>query len=251
MAGPWRTFVALGDSLTEGVGDPVPGGRLRGWAERLAEGLRELEPGLRFTNLARRSLVTAEIRDAQLDRALALRPELASAIVGMNDAIKPGFDPASVEEPLEEMVAALSDAGATVLLATLPDVTRILPLPRRITRGFHDRLRAVGDAVRRVAARHAETTVLVDAEDQPEELRRSNWSLDQLHPNSRGHLLIARGFAERLGERAGVQIPLPALARVPVAGRESLRHARWLMRNVGVPEARRFVSRVRRGAPGP
>src|SRR5687768_8561464 len=23
MAGPWRTFVALGDSLTEGVGDPL------------------------------------------------------------------------------------------------------------------------------------------------------------------------------------------------------------------------------------
>jgi lysophospholipase L1-like esterase len=242
--------VALGDSLTEGVGDPLPSGRLRGWAERLAEILRAVEPDLEFTNLARRSLVTREIRDAQLSPALELRPGLAAAIVGMNDAIKPAFDPANVAGPLEEIVARLADSGATVLLATLPDVTRILPLPRRMTRPLHGRLRAVGDVVREVAARHP-AAILVDADDTPGELRRANWSLDQLHPNSRGHLLIATAFAERLARRAGLDLPLPPPARVRAVGLENARHARWLLDNVGLPEARRLAGRILGPRPRP
>ena len=36
----WRTFVAVGDSFTEGVGDPDPAtGTERGWADRVAERL--------------------------------------------------------------------------------------------------------------------------------------------------------------------------------------------------------------------
>ena len=35
----WKRYVALGDSFTEGVGDPRPGGRERGWADRVAESL--------------------------------------------------------------------------------------------------------------------------------------------------------------------------------------------------------------------
>ena len=34
------TFVALADSITQGIGDPV-GGAWRGWAVLLAEGLRD------------------------------------------------------------------------------------------------------------------------------------------------------------------------------------------------------------------
>ena len=93
MTIPWRRFVAVGDSMTEGVGDPVPGGGLRGWADRLAEALRAERPDLEYANLAIRGLRTAEVRDRQLDRALALRPDLASALSGMNDLLDPRFDP--------------------------------------------------------------------------------------------------------------------------------------------------------------
>ena len=38
---PWRRYVALGDSFTEGIGDPEPEspGGYRGWADRVAETL--------------------------------------------------------------------------------------------------------------------------------------------------------------------------------------------------------------------
>ncbi|HEV7950181.1 MAG TPA: SGNH/GDSL hydrolase family protein, partial [Glaciihabitans sp.] len=36
---PWSRYVALGDSFTEGIGDPEPAspGGFRGWADRVAE----------------------------------------------------------------------------------------------------------------------------------------------------------------------------------------------------------------------
>ena len=40
---PWSRYVAIGDSFTEGIGDPEPrspGGH-RGWADRVAEVLSE------------------------------------------------------------------------------------------------------------------------------------------------------------------------------------------------------------------
>jgi lysophospholipase L1-like esterase len=45
--------VALGDSFTEGLGDPRPDGSgLAGWAGRFAERLAGVSPGLQYANLA-------------------------------------------------------------------------------------------------------------------------------------------------------------------------------------------------------
>ena len=50
---PIRSFVAIGDSFTEGVGDELPDGSVRGWADFLAAGLAtsQGEP-VRYANLA-------------------------------------------------------------------------------------------------------------------------------------------------------------------------------------------------------
>ena len=242
MRGPFTSFVALGDSVTEGVGDPLPGGELRGWADRLADGLRALNPDLAYANLARRSLVSREILERQLGPALELRPDLASVIVGMNDAIQPGFEPDSVAGPLEELVTSLAGAGATVLTATLPDVSRLLPIPPRARARVRERLEAVNEVVRETSARLG--TVLVDAEAFPEELHSRNWSLDRLHPNSRGHLLIAKAFASQLEVLRGIEIPMPEPEPVRRLGLENARHARWLVGHVVGGQARRIRARL-------
>ena len=98
-------FAALGDSITLGVGDPVrparPAGPAwadrpvrgrrgwRGWAALLAEGLNE--PGLH--NLAVNGACMADVERDQLPRALQLRPDIASVVVGVNDTLRPNFDP--------------------------------------------------------------------------------------------------------------------------------------------------------------
>jgi hypothetical protein len=56
------TFTALGDSITLGLGDPVPAGGWRGWAVFLAEGL----PGGQLHNLATTGAQAADVERSQL-----------------------------------------------------------------------------------------------------------------------------------------------------------------------------------------
>ncbi|MBK8834875.1 MAG: hypothetical protein IPO29_08425 [Anaerolineae bacterium] len=77
---PWHHYVALGDSFTEGVGDPVEGFEMLGAMDRLAAALRQSNPALQVTNLAKRGLVLAEIRDQQLAPALGLKPDFVSVV---------------------------------------------------------------------------------------------------------------------------------------------------------------------------
>ena len=65
---PWHRFVALGDSFTEGIGDPEPrsDGGLRGWADRVAEELSTVQPEFAYANLAVRGLVMQQILDQQI-----------------------------------------------------------------------------------------------------------------------------------------------------------------------------------------
>ena len=237
MALPWKRFVALGDSVTEGVGDPQPDGQLRGWADRLAEALSAADGDLEYTNLAVRGLKTEEVREQQLQAALELRPDLASALVGMNDLLEPNFDPSSFERELTSLVGPLRDAGAVVLMATFPDITLFSPLPARLTTGIRRRLADASEVVRSVAGVHG--ALLLDANDFPEAREREIISVDRLHPGPRGHVLLAQKFARLLEEHSGVPIPQPEGG--DVAGK--LAQARWLIRQFKPAEVARFVYR--------
>ncbi len=237
MALPWKRFVALGDSLTEGVGDPDRRGRLRGWADRLAEAMTAVDGDLVYTNLAVRGLRAEEVRRGQLDTALRLRPDLASALVGMNDLLEPRFDPSRFERELGAIVGPLREAGAVVLTGTIPDVTMFSPLPKRFLTGIRARLRAASEAVRTVSARNG--ALHHDLEALPEARQRQVMSIDRLHPGPHGHVLLARAFAELLEEHGGVPFPRPdgtdVAARLP--------QLRWLIGQIRPAEVARFVHR--------
>ena len=92
---PWSRYVALGDSFTEGVGDPEsrsPGG-LRGWADRVAEELSVGHEDFAYANLAVRGLLLEQILDQQAGPALALKPDLITLSGGGNDLVFRGTDP--------------------------------------------------------------------------------------------------------------------------------------------------------------
>src|SRR5690242_12538960 len=95
----WQRYVAIGDSSTEGMGDPDGAGGFRGWADRLAEHLAASHvDGFEYANLAIRGKTTAQIEAEQVPLALALRPDLVSVIAGMNDILTPSFDPDATAE---------------------------------------------------------------------------------------------------------------------------------------------------------
>lgn len=120
--------MALGDSFTEGVGDPDPHtGVERGWADQLAETLAARRPGFRYANLAVRGQLLAPILDMQVPAAVAMAPDLVSLCAAGNDLLRPGADPDALAVRFEEGVATLRAGGADVVLFTGFD-TRGTPL---------------------------------------------------------------------------------------------------------------------------
>jgi hypothetical protein len=63
-----------------------------GFADRLAGRLAELNPDLGYANLAIRGRLARQIRAEQLEPALALQPDVASVIGGLNDILRPRVD---------------------------------------------------------------------------------------------------------------------------------------------------------------
>jgi lysophospholipase L1-like esterase len=186
------TFVALGDSISVGMGDPAPGGGWRGWAALLAETLPE--PAMH--NLATLGALAVDVERLQLPAAVGLSPDVVSVVVGINDTLRGDFDPQRTGASVGRTVAALRATGAQVLTMRLPDPGQMFGLPRALARPLARRMRAVNAAVDEVALRHG--TVHLDAARDPVTYERRNWSVDRLHPNERGHRLIACRFHDLL-----------------------------------------------------
>lgn len=194
-AAGWRRFVALGDSLTAGRGDPDPDGGFIGWAPRLAALLTE-RTGIdcSLTNLASDGASVAAVLREQLPRAQALSPDLVSLTVGMNDVRLRQFDPAGFAAELELLLAGLAGTGATVLTCTLPDVSAVAGLRAEHVDIARLRLEQASDIIRTASFRH--NARCLDAWGMPEVIADpAFFTADRLHPNASGHRRLAAAFA--------------------------------------------------------
>jgi len=225
----WTRYVALGDSLSEGLGDPIEGGRTRGWANILAAHLRTVEPDLQAHNLAVRGYLARHAIQHQLEVARALEPDLVSVFIGGNDVLlRRSFDPERFEGELTQLVEPFAERGVTIVLSTLPDLTACSPLLPPVRGALRRRIMPANDVIRRLSRTYG--TVLLDAWADPRTRRHGMWSIDRIHPSADGHRLIAASVAELLG------IPLATEAREPASASlhgTLLRHARevnWLVR---------------------
>jgi len=235
------SFVALGDSFTEGLGDLYPDGAgHRGWADRFAERLAVDRPGLRYANLAVRGKVIADVVADQVALAVAMAPDLASIAAGGNDLLRPRADPDALAEAYEAIVVGLRAAGSEVMVFTGFD-PRTFPLIRLIrgkAAAFNMHLRAIADRNDCLLVDLWSMRVLDDARE---------WSPDRLHLSSDGH----RRVALRACEVVGVSVdedwrePLPPLATAePILARTAARsRAAVLTQTAGWLAARRLDAR--------
>ena len=206
---PWHRFVALGDSFTEGYGDPDPAspGGLRGWADRVADVLGAGTGDLAYADLAVRGRLLAQIADEQVGPAIALHPDLVTISAGGNDVIRPGADPDRIAGRLDGAVARLTATGATVVLFTGVDVA-FSPVFRHI-RG---RVAIFNELIRGIAGRHG---ALVANQWSLTPIQRADfWCADRLHLNAQGHHEVARMVLATLGVDDDLEplqpAPLPA-----------------------------------------
>ncbi|OAH10816.1 SGNH/GDSL hydrolase family protein [Streptomyces jeddahensis] len=210
-------FAALGDSLTEGVGDRVGDG-WRGWAALLADGLAPAGAPVEFRNFAVSGAQTLDVLDRQAPAALALRPDIVSVVVGVNDTLRRTFDIHAVAARLDQVYAAFAAQKAVLLTACLPDPGAMLGLPSVLARPLARRQRAVNTVVHALSERYGAVHLHAAEEDWVTD--RTMWSADRLHPGERGHrvlaarfhaLLAADGFA--VGCQPSVEPELPPPTR--------------------------------------
>ena len=103
------SFVALGDSFTEGLDDPrADQGGYRGWADRFAQMLAARQPGLRYANLAIRGKVLRQVAEEQVPQAIAMSPDLVSLAAGGNDLLRFRGDPDVLAQSFDDVVRTLS-----------------------------------------------------------------------------------------------------------------------------------------------
>jgi lysophospholipase L1-like esterase len=209
-------YVALGDSFTEGVGDPDPDrpNGLRGWADRVAEVLarQAADEGRSFgyANLAIRGRKLRPILDEQIEPALALRPDLVSIHAGGNDVLRPRVDLDALAVAYDDAVGRLRDSGAHVVMFTIFD-----PGHRGIYAAVRGRMAIFNEFAREISDRHGAS--LVDMWRMRDDAIAEVMDPDRMHLNPVGHQHIAFAVLEALGvvhdEERLPRTPLPSLTR--------------------------------------
>jgi len=248
----WRSYVAIGDSFTEGLDDPRPDGLgYRGWADLVAGRLAaehrattrgrsraDEEPHFRYANLAVRGRLFDPIVAEQVPLAMTMRPALVSFAAGGNDVLRRSFDPDALVRRFDDTIAALRGTGADVLLFRFADVTTQLPGKRLIL----PRVRLLNQAVGEVAARHGAR--LVDLWRDAEFHNPLLWSDDRLHLSSYGHRRVAAHVLAVLGleaDPAWRESPARPLPRSWPAARAA--DARWARQHLAPWVKRRMTGK--------
>jgi len=221
----FQSFAALGDSFTEGVGDPSADGTgLIGWADRFAEHLAGWRPGLRYANLAIRGKLISEVLDEQVPAAVRMGADLVSVAAGGNDLLRPRTDPDDLAVTLETVVTELTGAGATVMMFTGFD-----PKAFPVLRLIRGKSAVLTMHVREIASRHG--CLIVDLWRMQILTDRRLWQPDRLHLTPDGHRRVALLACEVAGFTPGEDWRAPlqetAAAPGPAVSPATWAAARW------------------------
>lgn len=202
---PYHRYVALGDSFTEGVGDPDPArpNGLRGWADRVAEVLA-LQPGAEgfgYANLAIRGRKLIPIMAEQVEPAIALAPDLVTIHAGANDVLRPRVDLDNLAAVYDDAIGRLTATGAHVTMFTIFD-----PGNSRIYGSLRGRMAIFNEHVREISEKHG--TTIVDMWRMRDYEPAHVFDTDRMHLNAVGHQHVAFAVLDALGIKHDVE-PLP------------------------------------------
>ncbi|CAB4756294.1 unannotated protein [freshwater metagenome] len=202
-------FIALGDSMTEGMCDEIIDGKYRGWADRVADTLVKESPNFSYVNLAIRGKLLHQVIDGQIPAAKAFitGPEtLVSFHAGANDVLRPSYQAEDAFAKYEKGVSDLAKTGATIIVFTVVDRVEGNGKTAQL---WHERFSSFNVNVRNVAKKHGATIIEADDAKWLADLRFL--AVDRLHLNSDGHWRLSQAVLEKLGKEfdSAWKIPLP------------------------------------------
>jgi lysophospholipase L1-like esterase len=190
-------FIALGDSMTEGMCDEIVDGNYRGWADRVADTLSKGNPDFSYANLAIRGKLLHQVIDDQIPAAAKFitGPEtLVSFHAGANDVLRPNYQADVAFAKYEKGISDLAKTGATVIVFTVIDRVEGKGKTAQL---WHERFSAFNVNVREVANRYGATIIEADGAMWMADLRFL--AKDRLHLNSDGHWRLSQAVLEKLG----------------------------------------------------
>lgn len=206
------TVVAMGDSLTEGIGD-TPG--MGGFPARLEKLIEDVRPGVQVVNLGRSGWTSSQLLNRQLPTALRIEPDIALVWIGSNDlwryfrADQESEDLAQYTANIDSTLKALRDKGIKTYIALLDDQAKrpvastadIQPFTQDDRDRMSRRAKAYNEVMARKAEEYGATTVdffNTDIFTNPLTL-----AADGNHPNAEGYELIAQKWFEAMDIRSG------------------------------------------------
>ncbi|MEJ6574060.1 MAG: SGNH/GDSL hydrolase family protein [Actinomycetes bacterium] len=189
-------FIALGDSMTEGMCDEIVDGKYRGWADRVADTLAKANPNFSYLNLAIRGKLLHQVIDDQIPSAIKYitgAETLISFHAGANDVLRPNYQPEVAYAKYEKGISDLTRTGATVIVFTVVDRVEGNGKTARL---WHERFSAFNVNVREVANKFGAIIIEADAAKWMADSRFL--AKDRLHLNSSGHWRLSQAVLEKL-----------------------------------------------------
>jgi acyl-CoA thioesterase-1 len=201
--GPGRiVWAVLGasDATGEGLANPAT----ENWVAQLHAGL---PPDVTVVNLGESGSTLADARRHQLPAALAVRPDVVTFWLVVNDLVS-GVPLPEYERDLAAVLTDLSAIDCEVVVGNVPDLTRVPALLGSPDHAemLHQAVITWNAAIARIAAAHGAD--VIDLFDDA--LSREDVGPDGFHPSARGHARLADRFrpaVERAIGRARAHTP--------------------------------------------
>lgn len=210
LIAPYSKLVMIGDSITDcGRGQPVgesfKDGLGNGYVSLVNALLTSTYPAhhIRIVNTGTGGNTVLDLADRWEQDVLALNPDWLSVMIGINDVWRQFDAPLQTEwhVPLDVYAATLDK----LLARTRPRLQGLVLLsPYLIEPNKTEPMRAMmdqyGAAMRQAAARHDALFVDVQAvfDTVLKDIHPMTLAWDRVHPDQRGHTLIARAFLSAL-----------------------------------------------------
>ena len=198
-AGP-ILYVALGDSTGAGVGAKDGGG----YVARLFKRLLEKRPDSKLSNLCVSGATTADLIRDQLDRGVALNPDLVTIGIGIND-IGHGLTLEQFSKNFDQILSTLKEkTHATIVVTNIPDISTAPRIPASMRGQYQRQIEEFCKRLEEIANRHGVaiydiyTITKQELPSHPE-----YFSADGFHPSDAGYELWATEMWPTVAQAVG------------------------------------------------
>ena len=194
-------YVALGDSTGAGVG-----ARDGGYVARLFKRLEERRPDSKLSNLCVSGSTTEDLIRDQLQKGVALNPDLVTVGIGIND-IGHGLTLEQFAKNYDQILSTLQEkTHATIVVTNIPDISTAPKIPSSMRSEYQRQIDEFGKRLEEIANKHGVTifdVYTITKRELPE--HPEYFSADGFHPSDQGYELWASQMWPTLAQAIGVQ----------------------------------------------